>query len=91
MKALIVVFMLASTVSGLLGLNTEAILSRAGNNRDEVSAFIAASHERGYGEWAEFLLSSMEGVDLVNLRSTDFIEYFEALEEAKTEVPTVEF
>jgi transglutaminase-like putative cysteine protease len=82
------VFLWFLALTGILaGLDKEAILEKAGSNRGEVAHFIDESHARGYDEWADFLLTSMEDVDLVNLRSRDFLAYFDALKRNRERVP----
>ena len=61
------------------GFIKDSIIIRAGDNSKEVSQFIQESEQNGYQDWAEFLLSAMPDVDLVNLKSDDFIAYFDAL------------
>lgn len=61
-------------------METEKVFEKAGDNREEVKKLIEEAEKKGYEEWAEFLLSSMSDVDLVNLKSEDFISYFEALD-----------
>lgn len=55
------------------------ILEKSGDNKVEVKKFVEKAKQRGYQDWAEFLLSSMPDVDLVNLDSDDFISYLDAL------------
>ncbi|TET22765.1 MAG: hypothetical protein E3J78_02785, partial [Candidatus Cloacimonadota bacterium] len=69
------------------GFDASEVIERAGRNGEEIKQFITRSEERGYGEWAVFLLSSMEDVDLVNLDSDEFISYFDALEKNFKRVP----
>jgi hypothetical protein len=63
----------------LINSNQDSILIRAGSNAPQVQQFISESEQKGYHKWAEFLLSAMPDVDLVNLKSDDFIGYFDAL------------
>ncbi|MCX8015478.1 MAG: transglutaminase-like domain-containing protein, partial [candidate division WOR-3 bacterium] len=63
----------------LLSFNQDSILIRAGSNAQEVERFIVESRQNGFQDWAEFLLSAMPDVDLVNLKSEDFLAYFSAL------------
>ncbi|MBA7647840.1 hypothetical protein ES703_55619 [subsurface metagenome] len=65
----------------------EKVFEKAGENREEVEKFIEESDKQGYKEWADFLLSSMSDVDLVNLKSGDFISYFDALSKNRERVP----
>ncbi|MEO0091820.1 MAG: transglutaminase domain-containing protein [candidate division WOR-3 bacterium] len=69
------------------GINTDSIFIRAGGNWPEVKKFISVAKSKGYQNWAEFLLSAMPDVDLVNLNSDDFIRYFNALEKNYQRVP----
>jgi transglutaminase-like putative cysteine protease len=87
MKTIAILFSLLVVTGGLYGLDKEAILEQAGSNRDEIKHFIAESHAHGYDVWADFLLTSMEDVDLVNLRSCDFLAYFDALKRNRERVP----
>ncbi|MCK4234130.1 transglutaminase domain-containing protein [candidate division WOR-3 bacterium] len=68
-------------------LETDRLLERAGENREEVEKFIEEADKQGYKEWADFLLSSMPDVDLVNLKSDDFISYFDALSKNRERIP----
>ncbi len=63
----------------LINTNQDSILMRAGSNAPQVQQFISESEQKGYKNWADFLLSAMPDVDLVNLKSDDFIAYFDAL------------
>ena len=63
----------------LININQDSIIIRAGSNAPQVRQFISESEQKGYKDWAEFLLSAMPDVDLVNLKSDDFIAYFDAL------------
>jgi transglutaminase-like putative cysteine protease len=69
------------------GFEREAILEKAGGNTVEIENLLDESQIRGYDAWAEFLLSSMEDVDLVNVRSSDFLAYFSILERNRERVP----
>jgi len=69
------------------GFIKDSIIIRAGDNSKEVSQFIQESEQKGYKDWAEFLLASMPDVDLVNLKSDDFINYFDALKKNYKRVP----
>lgn len=61
------------------GFNHDSILIRAGDNSQEVEKFVVTSEQKGYKNWAEFFLASMPDIDLVNLKSDEFINYFDAL------------
>ncbi len=67
--------------------NKESLLIRAGENWPEVKKLISAAQDKGYLNWAEFLLSAMPEVDLVNLKADDFINYFAALKKNYNRVP----
>ncbi|MBS4015298.1 MAG: transglutaminase domain-containing protein [Candidatus Latescibacteria bacterium] len=69
------------------GFSQDSILIRAGTNTSEIENFISVSEQKGYLDWAEFLLSAMPDVDLVNLQSDDFIAYFDALKKNYERVP----
>ena len=69
------------------GFNKDSILIRAGTNSQEVEKFIIESEQKGYKDWAEFLLASMPDVDLVNLESDEFIAYFDAIKKNYNRVP----
>ncbi len=71
----------------LLNFNPDSILVRAGENASEVKKFILISQQKGYQNWAQFLLSAMPDVDLVNLKADDFINYFDALNKNYQRVP----
>lgn len=71
----------------LLSFNQDSLLMRAGENAIEVKKLILISQQKGYQNWAQFLLSAMPDVDLVNLRADDFINYFEALNKNYQRVP----
>jgi hypothetical protein len=63
----------------LINTNQDSILIRAASNAPQVRQFILESEQKSYKDWAEFLLSAMPDVDLVNLKSDDFIAYFDVL------------
>ena len=71
----------------VFGFNKEEILQRAQENRKEVELFLRKAEEKGYKDWAKFLLSSMPDVDLVNLKAEQFISYFTALNKNLKRVP----
>jgi hypothetical protein len=71
----------------IFGFNKDSILIRAGENSQEVEKFILESEQKGYKDWAEFLLASMPDVDLVDLKSDAFITYFDALKNNYNRVP----
>jgi hypothetical protein len=88
MKKIITVSLLVFVFIGFSrGFDLQQVLEKAGNNRIEVERFIDRSKKEGYGDWAQFLLSSMPDVDLVNFRSDDFISYFQAVEKNRKRVP----
>lgn len=60
--------------------NPDSVIIKADENTSEVQQFILESQQKGYQNWAQFLLTSMPDVDLINLRSDDFIAYFDALQ-----------
>lgn len=61
-------------------LEMEKVFEKAGENREEVEKLVEEAEKKGYKEWIDFLLSSMPDVDLVNLKSDDFISYCDALD-----------
>jgi len=79
-------FLLGFVLNGQ-ALDIEKLLDKAGENRGEVEKLIEDAEEKGYKEWAAFLLSSMPDIDLVNLKSDDFISYFNALNKNRERVP----
>lgn len=68
-------------------LDTEKLFEAAGDNREEVKKLIEEAEKKGYKEWTDFLLASMPDVDLVNLKSDDFITYFDALNKNLQRIP----
>ncbi|MCX7784977.1 MAG: hypothetical protein N2201_01920 [candidate division WOR-3 bacterium] len=68
-------------------INKDSLFSRAGENLPEIKKFISSAEHKGYWHWAEFLLSAMPDVDLVNLKADDFIKYFDALKKNYNRVP----
>lgn len=70
----------------LKDFSLEEVLQRAGENKKEVQEFISKAKEKGYEDWAYFLLHSMPDVDLVNLSAKEFISYFDALKKNKERV-----
>ncbi|MEO0082874.1 MAG: transglutaminase-like domain-containing protein [candidate division WOR-3 bacterium] len=79
--------MLTIILITLLNFNQDSILMRAGSNAPEIKKFIGEAKENGFQDWAEFLLSAMPDVDLVNLKSADFINYFHALKKNYERAP----
>ncbi|MEO0072110.1 MAG: transglutaminase domain-containing protein [candidate division WOR-3 bacterium] len=63
----------------IMEINNDSLYFRAGENVLEVKKFLTVAYEQGYREWADFLLKNMPDVDLVNLTTSDFIEYLKAL------------
>lgn len=68
-------------------LDVGGLLEEAGENRQEVEKLVQEAERRGYEEWSDFLFSSMPDVDLVNLKSDDFISHFDALKKNLQRVP----
>jgi transglutaminase-like putative cysteine protease len=81
---LCVVFLLHSPV---LPFDSERILSSAAKNSREVQTFLEGAEERGYREWAEFLLSPMPDVDLVNMSADEFLSHCEGIKRNLGRVP----
>ncbi len=79
MKIAVFFFWMLVLLCSLHGFDREAVLLKAGSNAEEVASLISASDAQGYGTWARFLLTSMEDVDLVNLKASDFLTYFKML------------
>jgi hypothetical protein len=69
------------------GFNRDDIIIRAGVNAPEIEKLISKTEQKGYQNWAEFLLASMPDVDLVNVKSEDFIDYFDALKKNYERIP----
>ncbi len=67
--------------------NKQEIIEKAGKNHYEVEKFLQIAEEKGYTNWAEFLLSAMPSVDLANLKAQNLIRHFEALDENLKRVP----
>lgn len=79
--------LLLALINASLSFNQDSILIRAGANSHEVEKLIVTSEQKGYKDWVEFLLSAMPDVDLVNLKSDDFIAYFDAVKKNLIRVP----
>ncbi len=78
-RVMLILLVILGFVLNSKAFDLERVIARAGENGMEVRESVEQAKKEGLRDWAEFLLTSMPDVDLVNLNSTDFLSYLKTL------------